>query len=145
MPARVDPLSPEALTAAQRELYDRLLSGPRARGPRPSRLTDEEGRLRGPFDAMLYNPDLGDPLQELGAAVRYRTGFSDREREIAILTVAAHERSDFEWKAHSRIGRDAGLTDDELARLRDGAPCAFEDPAENAVLAAARELVGTET
>jgi 4-carboxymuconolactone decarboxylase len=52
--------------------------------------------------------------------VRYDTGLGDRCREIAILVVAAHWRSDFEWYAHEAVGRAAGLGDAELAALREG-------------------------
>src|SRR5947208_611313 len=54
------------------------------------------------------------------APVGYDTGLDDRCREIAILVVAAHWRSDFEWYAHEAVGRAAGLGDGELAALRDG-------------------------
>jgi 4-carboxymuconolactone decarboxylase len=59
-------------------------------------------------------------MQALGAAIRYETTLSDRHREIAILVVAVVRASDFEWHAHERLGRDAGLTDDDLAGLREG-------------------------
>ena len=52
--------------------------------------------------------------------MRYDTGLDDRCREIAILVVAAHWRSAFEWYAHEAVGRAAGLTDAELAALREG-------------------------
>jgi 4-carboxymuconolactone decarboxylase len=52
--------------------------------------------------------------------VRYDTGLDDRCREIAILAVAAHWRSDFEWYAHEAVGRSAGLDEAELAAVRDG-------------------------
>lgn len=143
MNGRVDPLRPGDMTVEQRELYDRLLGGPRASVPRPFPLTDDEGRLRGPFNAMLFSPKLGNALQELGAAIRFQTGFTARQREIAILTVAAHERSDFEWKAHSHIGREAGLTEDELDLIRTGATSSFADPVDDTVLAVTREFVAT--
>jgi 4-carboxymuconolactone decarboxylase len=143
MSARVDTLRPEQLSAEQRALYDRLVGGPRAKAPRSLPLTDEEGRLRGPFNAMLLSPEVGHALQELGAAVRFRTGFTPRQREIAILTVAAHECSTYEWRVHSHDGRNAGLTEEELAAIRDTAAHPFPDPAETAVLAATRELMAT--
>ena len=52
--------------------------------------------------------------------MRYDTGLDDRCREIAILVVAAHWESDFEWYAHEAVGRSAGLGDAELAALREG-------------------------
>ena len=118
--ARIGKLEPSALDAEQRSLYDAIAGGRRAQGPQLFRLADPEGRLEGPFNAFLLQPRLGSALQALGASVRYDTGLDDRSREIAILVVAAHWRSDFEWYAHEAVGRAAGLGDAELAALREG-------------------------
>ena len=129
---------PEELDASRREVYDAIAAGPRATGP--FQLLDAEGRLEGPFNAMLVSPGVGLALQELGAAVRYRTSLSDRAREIAILALAALRRSDFEWYAHERVGRRAGLSDEEMTALRDGgAPDTFSEQ-EQVVLDASRAL-----
>jgi len=118
--ARLPKFEPTALDAEQRSLYDAIAGGRRAQGPQLFRLADADGRLEGPFNAFLLQPRLGSALQALGAAVRYDTGLDDRCREIAILIVAAHWRSDFEWHAHEAVGRAAGLGDAELAALREG-------------------------
>ena len=118
--ARIPKLEPMSLDDEQRALYDAIAGGRRAQGPQLFRLTDEDGRLEGPFNAFLLQPRLGSALQALGSSVRYDTGLDDRCREIAILVVAAHWRSDFEWYAHEAVGRSAGLDDDELAAVRDG-------------------------
>jgi alkylhydroperoxidase family enzyme len=131
---------PDELDAERRAVYDAIAGGPRAAGPQVFRLTDDRGRLEGPFNAMLASPGLGMALQELGAAVRYRTALTDRSREIAVLTLAALRRSDFEWYAHERVGRRAGLTEEELAALRAGrAPATLSD-VERAVLDVSRSL-----
>ena len=117
---RLPRFEPSALDAEQRSLYDAIAGGRRAQGPQLFRLADADGRLEGPFNAFLLQPRLGSALQALGAAVRYDTGLDDRCREIAILVVAAHWRSDFEWHAHEAVGRAAGLGDAELAALREG-------------------------
>lgn len=114
---RLRNLTPAELTPAQRALYDQITSGPRAAGPQHFGLVDDAGALAGPFGLMLYQPELGRPLQELGSAIRYRTSLSDRLREIAILAVAAATTSAFEQYAHERVGRAAGLTEPELADL----------------------------
>jgi 4-carboxymuconolactone decarboxylase len=116
--ARIPKLAPSSLDAEQRSLYDAIAGGRRAQGPQLFRLTDEAGRLEGPFNAFLLQPRLGAALQALGSSVRYDTGLDDRCREIAILTVAAHWRSDFEWYAHEAVARAAGLTTPELAAIR---------------------------
>jgi 4-carboxymuconolactone decarboxylase len=116
--ARIPKLAPSTLDAEQRSLYDAIAGGRRAQGPQLFRLTDEAGRLEGPFNAFLLQPRLGAALQALGSSVRYDTGLDDRCREIAILTVAAHWRSDFEWYAHEAVARAAGLTTPDLAAIR---------------------------
>jgi 4-carboxymuconolactone decarboxylase len=113
-------LAPAALDDEQRSLYDQIAGGRRAQGPQLFRLADAEGRLEGPFNAFLLQPRLGSALQALGASVRYDTELDDRCREIAILVVAAHWRSDFEKYAHEAVARSVGLTDTDLAAIRDG-------------------------
>ncbi|WP_018656579.1 carboxymuconolactone decarboxylase family protein [Actinomadura flavalba] len=137
---RLPALPPGLLSDEQREVYDAVTGGPRAAGSPAFPLTDAEGRLHGPFNAMLYSPQIGMPLQELGAALRFRTAFTRREREIAILVVARHWRSDFEWYAHERVGRRAGLTDAELAALRAGRAPMLADVRERVVYEAAEQL-----
>jgi 4-carboxymuconolactone decarboxylase len=123
--ARLPKLAPSALDDQQRALYDAITGGRRAQGPQVFRLADPEGRLEGPFNAFLLQPRLGSALQALGSSVRYDTGLGDRCREIAILVVAAHWRSDFEWYAHEAVARSVGLTDTELAAVRDGSHAAL--------------------
>jgi 4-carboxymuconolactone decarboxylase len=118
--ARIPKLDPSALDGDQRSLYDSIAGGRRAQGPQLFRLANAEGRLEGPFNAFLLQPRLGSALQTLGASVRYDTGLDDRCREIAILVVAAHWRSDFEQYAHEAVARSVGLTDADLAAIRDG-------------------------
>lgn len=115
---RAPKLDPASLDEAQRAVYDAVTGGPRAQGPALFRLVDEDGALEGPFNAFLLQPGVGMALQALGAAVRYRTTFSDRAREVAILVVAVHRDSAFEWYAHEAVGRHVGLTDAELDALR---------------------------
>ena len=89
---------------------------------------------------MVHEPALGAPLQELGSAIRYATGLTDRVREIAILAVAAATDSAFEQYAHERVGRAVGLTDDELAALAAGT-FAPADAVEESAYALCRRLL----
>jgi 4-carboxymuconolactone decarboxylase len=138
MSPRVPRLPPGALSDEQRALYDDIAGGPRASGP--FALVGADGALEGPFNAMLLQPALGAALQGLGGAVRYRTGLSTRAREIAILTVARVWDSAFERHAHEAVGRAAGMSDAELAALREGDPAAFPDPYEQMVFSIATAL-----
>jgi alkylhydroperoxidase family enzyme len=133
--------APHELDERARELYDRIAGGPRAQGPRAFDLADEHGRLHGPFNALLISPEVGSAVQELGAAIRFKSGFTPRAREIAILEMAVLRSSSFEWYAHERVGKQAGLSDAELAALRDGEPAPTFSPTEALVRATVQTLV----
>lgn len=63
-----------------------------------------------------------------------------REREIAILRVAWNHRAEYEWAQHARFGREAGLTEDELLRITNGANKPGWTDLERALICAADEL-----
>jgi 4-carboxymuconolactone decarboxylase len=138
-PPRLDALVPEQLEGPQAQLYAAITGGPRAADSGRSPIVDDEGRLLGPFNAMLYNPALGEPMQGLGAAIRYRTSLEAATREVAILAVAATLDSEFEWYAHERLARGAGVSEETIARIAAG-----REPDGEAALPyrAARELIG---
>jgi 4-carboxymuconolactone decarboxylase len=139
--SRIPRLAPHELDEEQQRLYAAITAGDRAQQPQFFELTDNEGRLEGPFNAMLLNPSIGDALQRLGAAIRYDGRLSPRCREIAILAVAAHWECGFEQRAHEPIAANAGLSGADLAALREGEPVDLIDPEEAAVLQATRHLL----
>jgi 4-carboxymuconolactone decarboxylase len=118
--ARIAKRAPGSLDDEQRAVYDAIAGGRRAQGTQLFQLVDDDGALEGPFNAFLLQPHLGAVLQAVGTAVRYETSLTDRAREIAILVVAVHWDSSFEWYAHEAVGRHVGLTDDELDAIRQG-------------------------
>lgn len=139
MSPRLRPFLPADLDDARRAVHDAVAGGRRAQGPQAFPLVDADGALRGPFNAFLLAPALGGPLQELGAAVRYRTALPDRAREIAVLVVATVQGSAFERAAHEAVGRTVGLTDDELQALRENRFDGF--PGTEAVVARTAHLL----
>lgn len=138
--SRIRRLHPDELDEPQRRLYGAIVGG-RAGVAATIPLTDDEGRLAGPFNAMLLSPELGMSLQELGTAIRHRTALTPRCRELAILVVAAHWQCQFELDAHTLLGAQVGLTRAELDALRAGEPLPLTDDEEAAVLTVTRELV----
>ena len=117
---RVTVPGPDDLDPAQRALYDRITQGPRKSQQGVVPIADAEGRLLGPFGLMLLEPSVGEAVQEVGAALRFRGRLSTRCRELAILVVAAHARSHFEWWAHEKAALAAGLDPAQLQQLLDG-------------------------
>lgn len=140
--SRLRALQPEGLAPAQAELYAAITGGPRGADRSHSPVTDAAGRLLGPFNAMLFNPDLGDPMQALGAAIRYRTSLSDAQREMAILVVAAELDSAFEWFAHKALARAAGVADTTIAAIAETRVPIELEGGDAAVYRGARALVG---
>ncbi len=137
---RLAALSSDQMNAEQMRLYREILGGPRGQGLRAVLLSSGAGGLAGPFNAMLYAPAVGHPLQELGAAIRFRTSLAPRIREMAILVVAQAWDSDYERTSHELIGRDAGLTGPEIEALRTGADPGFTDKHEAVAYSVARAL-----
>lgn len=116
----------DEMTKQQAELYDRIVLGPRARARRTP-LIDEDGRLIGPFSLMAISPAIGDAVQLFGAQIRYEGTLNDCERELAILTVAAHHQSGFEWFVHTDEAIQAGLTWHHLSEIKAGRQPRFID------------------
>jgi len=115
--------TPDEMSDDQRTVYDAIVGGPRSQGPQVFQMLDERGRLEGPFNSFLVNPKVGLAMQEVGAALRYTSSLSPRQREIAILELVHLERCDFERYAHERLGRAFGLTENEITALARGADC----------------------
>jgi len=139
---RLAVLTSDEMTPEQVGLYREILGGPRGQGPRALLLSSGAGGLAGPFNAMLYAPQVGRALQELGAAIRFRTHLAPRVREMAILVVAQAWDSGYERSSHEPIGRDAGLTEPEIEALRAGADPGFADEQERIAYDVVRALTG---
>jgi 4-carboxymuconolactone decarboxylase len=136
---RIAPIHCDHLTPDQQALFDTLTAGRTT--SRGNVVAPETGVVQGPFTAMLHDPSLGNPLQSLGAALRFGGELTDRAKEIVILVTAAAWQSEFEWWAHAKRARRVGFTDGELDALADGKALALDDDVERTALEAARTLV----
>jgi 4-carboxymuconolactone decarboxylase len=90
---------------------------------------------------MLHHARLGTPLQQVGAVLRYEGLLTPRARELAILTVAAAHRAEFEWYAHAPIAADLGVDAAQIEAIRRGERPELDDPYEQAVVDLARTFV----
>ena len=136
---RLPLLRPAELDDAQRAVHEAVAAGPRASGP--FRVVDDDGRLLGPFNALLHSPDVGLAVQELGARLRFAGSLSARVRELVICAVAAHWGSEYEWYAHSRVAAQVGVGPAELVAVRAGRTPDGLDPAEEAAFRLAWSLL----
>ncbi len=63
------------------------------------------------------------------------------QRELVILRVAWRTQSGYEWGQHSRMGRDEGLTDEQLRAVTEGPAAEVWTPVERALLTTVDELI----
>jgi beta-glucosidase len=140
---RLRPLSPGTLAADQLVAFTEIAEGPRSKGKQRQLLTDGVGALVGPFNAMMLSPIVGGALGRVGEVLRFGSVLTDRERELAVLTVAKHWGSAFEWSAHIQLAVVAGVSADEIAAIESGSALALVDRRESCVLSLAQQLVGT--
>ncbi len=68
------------------------------------------------------------------------TTLTERQRELLALRTSALCLSDYEWAQHFSMGRDAGLTDEEISRIAFGPDAPFWSDSDRAVLRANDEL-----
>jgi 4-carboxymuconolactone decarboxylase len=119
-PPRLGLLAPAELDEAQRAVYDAITGGPRASQAGTVPITDDAGRLVGPFPVMLLSPEVGNAMQQVGAKIRFATALTGRERELGILCVAGALRCDFERLAHEPAARKLGLTQEQINAALSG-------------------------
>lgn len=65
-----------------------------------------------------------------------------RERELVILRTGFNWKAGYEWAQHVRIGKQAGLTDAEIERIKAGPGAAGWSAIDAALLQATDELTG---
>jgi len=97
----------ESLTAEQRALYDAIKSGPRSAVKNSA--AAKPGPLGGPFNVLLRSPEIGNIIQSLGAAIRFKSSIPAKLNELAIIITARHWDAHYEWQAHHRLALEAGL------------------------------------
>src|SRR5262249_4447673 len=110
-------LQPDQMNAEQKKFLEALLAGPRG-GNNANPEVVQKMLRRGPFNAWMRSPDLGNRLQNVGEYIRYRTSLPPRLNEFAILITAREWTSQYEWYAHSPLALKAGVdakVADELA------------------------------
>ena len=75
------------------------------------------GRPLNIFLTLAKNPPLFDVFTRFGSHLLFKGEVPAREREIVILRVGWRSQSEYEFGQHTVIGKQAGLTDDEVSRL----------------------------
>jgi alkylhydroperoxidase family enzyme len=92
--------------------------------------------------ALANSPNGLRAFGGLGQFIRHKSRLDPRLRELAILQVGYLARAPYEWSHHVKIGRDFGVSSDDIRALIDeteGRASKLE-PLAKLVLKAAREM-----
>ena len=104
---RMPLLASEAMTQAQREAAQALISGPRK-------------AVFGPFIPLLRSPELLGRVGRLGEYLRFDSVLDVRLRELATCVAARHTSNQFEWLVHAPAALKAGVAQATLDAIADG-------------------------
>ncbi len=105
----------------------------------------DRGLLKRPINLnriIAYSPQAARRFSGLGNYIRFGSGLDPRLRELAILQVGYLSKSPYEYSHHLKIGRDFGVTDDDVRALEAesaGGDSGLPD-LDRAVLRGAREM-----
>ena len=92
--------------------------------------------------ALANSPNGLRAFGALGQFIRHKSRLDPRLRELAILQVGYLARAPYEWSHHVKIGRDFGVTDDDIRALIEetAGRSSKLGPLAKLVLKAAREM-----
>lgn len=127
-----------------------LLTQPRIRPLRETEWTDEtrelleslrrDGHVYNIFATLARHPQLLKRWLVFAGHVLNKSTLPEREREIAILRMGWLCSAEYEFGHHVAIGKQAGLSDDDIKRITEGPDAAGLDPFEATLIRAVDEL-----
>lgn len=108
----------------------------------PAELDAIKQRLGSPLNihsTMAHNPALIEAWMPYRYHIVRDSSLEPRHRELLVLRTAVVCDANYEWEHHIVRGREAGLSEQEIERVKDGPDAGGWEPAEAALLAAADE------
>lgn len=74
----------------------------------------------GPFEPMMYSPQLMNQARAMGDYLRYKSALGNVLSELAILIAAREWTQDYEWTVHAPIALKVGIRPDIVEAIADG-------------------------
>lgn len=127
---RIEPVRREDVAAEYLPLYDEMAAG------RPV--------TTGPYRILMHTPEVALPWRRwIEDTLRGGLQMPLAMMELAVLTVAREERSEYVWGAHQRAAERAGTRTEAVAVVRGEAPASTLTPDEATVMSYAEQLART--
>ena len=98
------------------------------------------GQIFNIFATLAHHPKLMKKWLVFGSYILSSSTLLPREREIVILRMGWLSRAEYEWGHHLEIGKQAGLTDEDIKRITEGASADGWDAFEATLVRAVDEL-----
>ena len=99
-----------------------------------------DGQVYNIFRTLARHPQLLKRWLVFGSHILAKSTLPAREREMAILRMGWLCRAEYEWGHHVAIGKNAGLSGDDIERVAKGPGASGLDPFESTLLRAVDEL-----
>ena len=100
----------------------------------------EKGTVFNIFKTLSHHPDLFRRWLVFGNHVLFKSTLPPRERELIILRIGWLCEAEYEWAQHVLIGKEAGLTAEEVDRIKAGPNARGWSEADKLLLQATDEL-----
>ncbi len=83
-------------------------------------IVGSRGSVRGPYGVLLHSPQLAARGAHTGTYVRFDFDVPESLKELVIITTAREIKSQYEFSAHARLAREAGVSDETIKAVADG-------------------------
>ena len=104
--ARIPDVSREELSAEEQGYYDEIV--------------ESRGGIRGPYGVLLHSPKLAACVAATGTYVRFEGDMDNALREVVVIATAREIKSQYEFAAHARLARAAGVSEDTIQGIAKG-------------------------
>ena len=118
---RLPLLRPEDLSTDQESLYNLIMNQFVAGlNVRNLQSNTSDGRLIGPYNPLLYSPEMSSAFIAFQLAEAKSTSLEARVRQVVILAVGSVWKAPYEIYAHAAVARKLGFSEEDISKLSAG-------------------------
>jgi 4-carboxymuconolactone decarboxylase len=105
-------------------------------------IVGSRGSVRGPYGILLHSPQLAARVAHTGTFVRFEFDVPEALKELVIITTAREVTSQYEFSAHARLAREAGVSEETIQAIAKGTAPQGLSGDEEILVRYTKELVG---